>query len=53
MFSLPSGFLASTTNIISQIFLDLKGLIILGFGLAVGFWIIAKIIVILKEGIGK
>lgn len=53
MFSLPSGFIASTTVMIGQIFIDLKSLIILGFGIAIGFYVINRFIYSAKEGIGK
>lgn len=53
MFSLPSGFLASTTQIMGQIFSDLKEPIILGFGLAIGFWVITKVISLIYEGVRK
>jgi hypothetical protein len=53
MFSLPSGFIASTTGMMYQIFLDLKDLIILGIGLALGFYVINRFIQAMKEGLGK
>ena len=53
MFSLPPGFLASTTQIMGQIFSDLKELIILSFGIAIGFWVIVKVIDTLYGGIRK
>jgi hypothetical protein len=53
MFSLPNEFLASTTQMIGQIFSDLEGLIILILGLSIGFWVIFKLIDSLKKILGK
>lgn len=53
MLSIPSEFVASTTEMMSQIFLDLKDLIILGFGLALGFYVLKRFIKTMKEGMGR
>jgi hypothetical protein len=53
MITIPSDFIASTTSMISQMFLDLKDLIVLGLGIAIGFYVIRKLIKTMKEGIGR
>lgn len=50
MFSLPSGFISSTTQMVAQTFLDLKELLILGLGIAMGFWVINRVIDSIKKG---
>lgn len=51
IFSLPSGYFASTTEFILNITNDLNDLIVMGFGLAVAFWFIPKVIDLIKHSI--
>lgn len=53
MFSLPSEFVASTSEMIAQSFLDLKLPIILGLGVSIGFEVIKKGAEAIKRILGK
>lgn len=44
LFSLPDGFLASTTDMLGTLTTDLKDLIVLALGIAIAFYVINKLI---------
>jgi hypothetical protein len=48
IFNLPIGYFASTTGFILNITTDLKDLIILGFGIAIAFYVLQKIILLIR-----
>lgn len=51
IFSLPSGYFSSTTDFILNLTTDLKDLIVLGFGIALAFYILPRIINLIKYSI--
>jgi hypothetical protein len=49
-FALPTGYFASTTALLLGLSTDLKDLIILGLGIAIAFWVLPKMIDLIKYG---
>jgi len=46
--NLPDNFISSTTAYVGRLFTDTQAVILVGLGLPVGFWIIRKILLLVK-----
>ncbi len=51
IFTLPSGYFASTSNFVSSLFVDVKGLVIIIFSLSLAFWLGSNIIKLVRQAI--
>lgn len=53
MIIIPNNFIASTTEMIRQSFSDLKTIIIIIFGVIFGFFVIMRLVDLIKNIMGK
>jgi len=51
IFLLPESYFASTTAFIFSLTTDLKALIVLGFGVSLAFYVLPKVINLIKHAI--
>jgi len=49
--TLPANFIASTTEYVGQLFSDLTPVIVLLVGLAIAFYVVSKVIGLMRSGL--